>query len=49
MERIGVLDDAREAVVYHTEAAIECIDELPSVSARQVLRWLVRRMQERLH
>jgi geranylgeranyl diphosphate synthase, type II len=49
MARLGVLDHAKEAVVYHTEAAIRCIDELPGVSARETLRWLVRRMQERLH
>lgn len=49
MERLGVLDHAREAVVYHTGAALQCIDELPEVPARETLRWLVCRMQERLH
>ncbi len=49
MVRLGVLEQAREAVVYHTEEAIRCIDDLPSVPARETLRWLVRRMQERLH
>ena len=49
MERSGVLDEAREAVREHTTMALGCLDALPPSPAVEALRWLVARMQARLH
>lgn len=49
MERLGVLEEAREAVAYHSEAALSCMDELTEGAAVETMRWLIGRMQARLH
>ncbi len=49
MERRGVLDDARPAVLRHTTTALEHLDALPPADAVESLRWLIRRLQARLH
>lgn len=49
MERSGVLEDAREAIRSHTALALRCLDDLPPSPAVETLRWLVLRMQARLH
>lgn len=49
MEAVGVLEEARQAVRYHSAAALDCLDELPEGGARETMRWLIRRMQRRLH
>ena len=49
MERLGVLGEARAAVARHSAAALDGLDELPAAAAVETLRWLIRRMQARLH
>ncbi len=49
MQRLGVLDEARTAVLRHTAAAIEHLEALPQGEALDTLRWLIQRMQARMH
>jgi hypothetical protein len=49
MEAAGVLDAAREAVIFHTENARSRIAQLPAGTGRDVLQYLADRMQERVH
>jgi geranylgeranyl diphosphate synthase type II len=49
MERLGVLDDARAAVIRHSAASQERLQALPASPARDTLHWLIDRMQARLH
>lgn len=49
MERSGVLVEARQEVFRYSEAALESTDGLPDVPAVASLRWLLSRMQDRLH
>lgn len=49
MERLGVFEEAREAVDSHSETAKETLGVLPSGSARDTLLWLINQMQARLH
>ena len=49
MRRSGVLDEARREVLRYSEAALDSTDRLPDVPAVDTLRWLLARMQERLH
>ncbi|GIV59823.1 polyprenyl synthetase family protein [Rhodocaloribacter litoris] len=49
MDRLGVLQAAREAVRAYTAAAGRCLERLPDTPARETLCWLFRRMQARLH
>lgn len=49
MERLGVLDEARTAVVEHSEAALAGLGVLPESPARATLHHLIARLQHRLH
>lgn len=49
MERLGVLDEAREAVARHSAAALARLDELPQGPAVGTMQWLIGRMQARMH
>lgn len=49
MERAGVLDAARAAVVAHSGQALACLKRLAPSTGRDVLATLVRRMQARGH
>ncbi|MEQ9104379.1 MAG: polyprenyl synthetase family protein [Rhodothermales bacterium] len=49
MEAAGVLDAAREAVIFHSGNARTRIAQLPSGTGRDVLLHLADRMQERVH
>lgn len=49
MERLGVIEEARNAVRNHTAAAVEVLDQLPQVEATFALRWLFESMGRRLH
>ena len=49
MRRLGVLDEARAAVLRHSATALEQLDALPQHSAVQTLQWLIRQMQARMH
>lgn len=49
MERSGVIVEAREAVRRHSAMALQCLERLPPKPAVLTLRWLVERMQARLH
>lgn len=49
MEAAGVLDAAREAVIFHSENARSRIAQLPAGTGRDVLLHLADRMQERVH
>ena len=49
MEALGVLDDAREAISYHTDASRGHLDVLPENDASGTLRWLLTQMQRREH
>lgn len=49
MERLGVLDRAREAVRFHTCAAQDHLAALPASQALTCLQGLLDRMQARLH
>ncbi len=49
MERLGVLDDARAAVLRHSAVSLERLQTLPASPARDTLHWLIDRMRARLH
>ena len=49
MEDLGVIQDARKAVLNHTEEAIACLDHLPDNESVQAIRWLILQMQKRMH
>ena len=49
MQRLGVLDAARAAVLRHSTDAIEQVRALPPHTAVETLQWLIRRMQARMH
>lgn len=49
MARLGVFDDARDEVQRYSEAAQERLAMLPSVESVDTLRWLIHKMQTRLH
>jgi geranylgeranyl pyrophosphate synthase len=44
-----VIEEARETVVRHSERAKAGLDVLPEGDARRTLRWLIERMEARLH
>lgn len=49
MDHLGVLDDARQAVLRHTTAALDYLGALPQGSAVETIGWLIQRMQARMH
>ena len=49
MARLGVFDDAREAVRRYTDQAREHLQVLPDGRASKTLRWLINEMQGRSH
>lgn len=49
MERLGVLAEAREAVGFHSRAALDRLADLPGGPARDTLRWLLKQMRAREH
>ncbi|MCH8960806.1 MAG: polyprenyl synthetase family protein [Bacteroidetes bacterium] len=49
MDDLGVLDDARQAVLRHTTAALEHLEALPQGAAVDTLGWLLQHMQARMH
>ncbi|MBO6577289.1 MAG: polyprenyl synthetase family protein [Rhodothermales bacterium] len=49
MDRLGVLKDTRDAVIFHSDAAIGRLREVSESPAREALIGLVRSMQARLH
>ncbi len=49
MDDLGVLDDARQAVLRHTTAALDHLGALPQGAAVDTLGWLLQRMQARMH
>ena len=49
MDDLGVLDEARQAVVRHTTAALDHLRALPQGAAVDTLGWLLQRMQARRH
>jgi geranylgeranyl diphosphate synthase, type II len=49
MDRLGVLNDTRDAVIFHSDAAIGRLQAAPDSPARDLLVGLVRSMQARLH
>lgn len=49
MARLGVFDEARAAVRTHSDAARDQIDRLPEHRAVDALRWLIDKMEGRMH
>lgn len=49
MEAMGVVESARDAVIFHSEHAIRLIESLPAGDGRSILVALTRKMQERLY
>lgn len=49
MEHLGVLDDARQAVLQHTTAALKQLAALPEGAPVDTIGWLLQRLQARLH
>lgn len=49
MRRSGVLDEARDEVLRYTNDALDYTKSLPDSAAVATLRWLLGRMQERMH
>lgn len=47
MDRLGVLSDTRDAVIFHTDAALAGLSALDASEPRAILEGLVRRMQSR--
>ena len=49
MERMGVIESARSAVLFHSETAASRIASLPAGTGREALTVLTQQMQQRLH
>ena len=49
MEECGVLEDAAQAVSRHTEEAMTCLDVLPASEQKEAIKWLLQKMQQRVH
>lgn len=49
MEECGVIEDARQAVLDHSERAIQCLHHLPEGESTNALKWLILKMQSRIH
>lgn len=49
MDRLGVLNDARSSVIFHSDEARQLLNRLPESIGRDVLRDLTDRMQRRYH
>ena len=49
MEECGVLRDAANAVTEHTQKALECLAVLPEGDPKSAIKWLIVRMQQRMH
>lgn len=49
MDRLGVFDDAREAVTEYTERARRHLEVLPEGRGAATLRWLINQMEARSH
>jgi len=49
MRRLGVLDEARQAVEQYTNAAFTKLSVLPDSAATEAIHWLLRRLQARSH
>lgn len=49
MRRSGVLEEARQEVLRYSDAALDSASGLPESEAADTLRWLLKRMRERLH
>ncbi len=49
MKRLGVMEAARTSVIFHTEQAQELLLDLPGGSARDSLRYVICKMQARMH
>ncbi|NNF03602.1 MAG: polyprenyl synthetase family protein [Rhodothermales bacterium] len=49
MDRLGVLNDARSSVIFHSDEARKLLDQLPECVGREVLGDLTHRMQQRYH
>jgi geranylgeranyl diphosphate synthase type II len=49
MDRMGVLDEARSTVIFHSDQARELLGRLPETTGRRVLAELTDRMQTRYH
>lgn len=49
MEECGVIEDAAVAVMDHTQKAMTCLDVLPPGEHKEAIRWLLERMQQRVH
>lgn len=49
MEALGVIDSARDAVLFHSDSAARRIASLPAGTGREALLVLTQKMQQRLH
>jgi geranylgeranyl diphosphate synthase, type II len=49
MERLGVLERARQTVAYHTGKSLECLRVFPESPGREGLEWIIERMRSRSH
>jgi len=49
MDQLGVIETAREAVIFHSEEALRLMAGLPASVGRESMQFLTRRMQQRLH
>lgn len=49
LEENGILEDAKNAVLYHTSVAEKCLDVFGNSESALALRWLIGQMQKRAH
>ncbi|MFK7846460.1 MAG: polyprenyl synthetase family protein [Rhodothermales bacterium] len=49
LEENGILEDARKAVLHHTEIAQDCMHVFGDSEAGNAIRWLIGEMQNRMH
>lgn len=49
MDECGVLTDAASEVLSQTQKAMTCLDVLPPGESKEAIRWLLERMQQRVH
>ncbi len=49
LEEAGILEDARQAVMYHSAAAQNCLSVIPASPAAKALKTLILSLQARMH
>ncbi len=49
MENLGVLEAAKTSIIFHSDESLRIVSSLPAGRSRELLSFLIRQMQQRLH